>query len=51
MLLTNTSDLIVFIEFNYSAVTSRIVMYRICGFIYVELFYLYWQIIQILTVD
>jgi hypothetical protein len=46
MLLTNASDLVLLIEFNYSAVTSRIVMYKICGFVYVELFYLYWQIIN-----
>jgi hypothetical protein len=36
MLLTNTSDLLVLIEFNYSAVTNRIVMYKICSFIYVK---------------
>jgi hypothetical protein len=46
MLLTNASDLVLLIEFNYSAVTSRIVMYRISGFIYVELFYLYLKIIN-----
>jgi hypothetical protein len=36
MLLTNASDLLLLIEFNYSAVTSRIVIYKICGFIYAD---------------